>query len=88
MTQQTTADRHPGLSDASICRAEGWTVGTRLVGDEGYGPNILKITAVGETMVLARSVAIRQRGVEYRHGEHAWTLGCRDWQVYDGPVQP
>lgn len=24
---------------ASTCRANGWGVGTRLVGDEGYGPH-------------------------------------------------
>lgn len=80
-----------GLSDAAICRAMGWDVGTRLIADEGYGPTILSITAIGETSILARSVDIREDWFgrhEYRHRENSWTLACRDWQIYDGPVQP
>lgn len=40
-------------SDASIARAKGWMVGTRLIGDEGHGPSTIEITAIGRHHVLA-----------------------------------
>lgn len=41
------------MTDAEVARANGWTVGTRLVGDEGYGPATIEITAIGRANVLA-----------------------------------
>lgn len=61
--------------DAEVCRRNGWTVGTRLVGDEGYGPTVIEITAIGEELLLAKTLSPVARS------ETAWTLSCRDWAV-------
>lgn len=60
---------------ADICRANGWGPGTHLVGDEGYGPRIIRITAVGETCILAIAA---DRSDDW---EATWTLECRDWRA-------
>jgi hypothetical protein len=73
----TQGDHRPA---ADVCRAHGWAAGTRLVGDEGNGPTIIEITAVGERMILAKVVTTR--GVpEAWAREAVWTLECRDWRV-------
>lgn len=73
-----TLDSH--LSCAAICRENGWGVGTRLVGDEGYGPTVIEITAVSRDAILA--VHISHNGVLERHAsESQWFLGYRDWRV-------
>lgn len=61
------------FTDAELCRRNGWGAGTYLVGDEGYGPTTIEITAVGERCILARTVAPR------RASETTWTLRNRDW---------
>ena len=66
-------------SDAEICRERGWVVGTRLVGDEGNGPTIIEITAVGEREILAKPIS--HNGIPDRAGEGIWSLSYRDWQV-------
>lgn len=67
------------LSSAEICRQNGWGPGTRLVGDEGYGPTVIEITAVGRTGILA--LPISHNGIpEVRPYENSWTLDCRDWK--------
>lgn len=63
---------------ADICRARGWTAGTLLVGDEGYGPEVIRITAVGEQIVLARTVSRNGKGV--KSNEDSWCFACRDWK--------
>ena len=72
MSEYTTLNdwREPAL----ICCERGWTVGTILVGDEGYGPEEIVITAIGECEVLAR-VVNRPRT------EASWCLSHRDWKV-------
>lgn len=64
---------------AEICRERGWIPGTRLVGDEGYGPTIIKITAVGEESILAKTIS--HNGQASKIGEGLWVLWCRDWRV-------
>ena len=59
-----------------VCREHGWGVGTRLVGDEGYGPTEIVITAIGNQTLLARAIP--------NGTESPWTLSCRDWRE----VQP
>ena len=69
-------------NDAETCRASGWGPGTVLVGDEGDGPDAIRLTAVGERSVLAVHVAARRDGA-WRSGrgrECNWTLECRDWR--------
>ena len=67
-----------GESSADACRRLGWGVGTRIVGDEGYGPAVWRITAVGETSILKVTEGAQSSF------EGLATLGCRDWQLYDG----
>lgn len=64
---------------ADICRENGWSNGTRLVGDEGYGPTVIEITAVGERSILAKTVS--HNGQTSSVGECLWSLWCRDWHV-------
>jgi len=61
------------MGSVAICQERGWGVGTRLVGDEGYGPSVIEITAIGESHVLAKKIAPEL------WGENLWTLSCRDW---------
>ena len=70
---------HCGKPEAEICRERGWIAGTRLVGDEGWGPTVIEITAVGEELVLAKTITHNGKPPEWR-GETTWTLDCRDWQ--------
>lgn len=67
-------------SEADICRENGWEVGTRLVGDEGYGPTIIEITAIGERTMLAKMIS-HDGDTSKARGEASWALWCRDWQV-------
>ena len=67
---------------ADICRENGWTVGTRLVGDNGYGITIIEIAAIGGQAILARMVS--QHGLAVNAPEIPWRLSYRDWQVVPG----
>ena len=66
-------------SDAAICRKHGWKVGTRLVGDEGYGPTVIELTAIGERLVLAKEISHNGKPEESPY-EAMWTLMCRSWK--------
>jgi hypothetical protein len=66
------------MSSVETCRRNGWGPGTRLVGDEGYGPTVIRITAVGEEWILA--VAESHGGEELHPIEQVWTLESRDWR--------
>ena len=44
--------RHP--TSAQICRANGWTVGDVLEGEDEVSRDRIRITAIGEEHVLAR----------------------------------
>ena len=64
-----------------MCRENGWTVGTQLVGDEGYGPSVIEITAIGEETVLAKRIT------PVATGESSWILSCREWkQLWQGEL--
>lgn len=77
--EPTTRDlARKGLSDVGICLAKGWGPGTRLVGDEGSGPSIIHITALGASSILA--VLVSHNGkTERDRTESLWTLRHRDW---------
>ncbi len=62
------------MTDADLCRARGWRVGTQLEGDEGYGPTVIEITAIGERKVLAKTISPKARE------EKSWSLSRRDWR--------
>jgi len=72
-----------GMSNAEYCRSRGWGVGTRLVGDEGYGPTIIEITALGDEMLIAK--AISRNGEPVNDREAPWTLACQDWSTVPNP---
>ena len=63
--------------DVEKCRSNGWGVGTRLVGDEGYGPTVIEITAIGESHLLAKLLS--HNGKPRSGDESTWTLECREW---------
>lgn len=71
----------PGESSAAACRRLGWGPGTVLEGDQGYGTTRIRITAVGETSILA--VAVARRGKPVSDYETTWTLHHRDWHRAD-----
>jgi hypothetical protein len=49
-----------------------------LEGDEGYGPHLIKITAVGEERFLCRWNYQKGNGWERESGQT--TLSCRKWR--------
>jgi hypothetical protein len=67
------------VSDAQTCRDNGWGPGTRLVGDEGYGPTVIQITAVGAESILAKTVSHNGEPPRCLRSESTWTLAYRDW---------
>jgi len=67
-----------GKTEAETCRLNGWTVGTQLEGDEGYGPSVIQITAIGERDLLAKRIAYKGQPQVSR--ENSWTLSCREWR--------
>ena len=70
--------RYDYRSAAEICRENGWGVGTCLVGDAGYGPTVIQITALGDKIMLAKIISHRCVSAEY-HDAQAWSLSLRDW---------
>lgn len=76
-----TTHRTNGVAEADYCREHGLLPGTRLVGDEGYGPTVIEITGLGERKILA--TAISHKGVPIARCETTWTLSRRDWSVVD-----
>lgn len=67
-------------SDAEECRQRGFQVGDRLVGNEGYGPTVIQITAIGERSILAKTISHNGNADPCGGDEGIWTLTCRDWE--------
>jgi hypothetical protein len=65
-------------TSADFCRRMGWKVGTRLVGEEGYGATVIEITAIGERSILAKTIS-HAGDLSLACPEGCWTLSCRDW---------
>lgn len=74
-----------GETSADFCRRMGWAPGQHLVGDEGYGPTVVVLTAIGESRILAR-VVLDNGKPDPRSFEGSWTLECRDWQPCAPPA--
>lgn len=82
-----------GRTERETCDLNGWTVGTVLRGHEQWGDGrgiwtTIRLTAVGEETILARSIreertdpdgSITSSGPR-RDREGTWTLGLRDWR--------
>ena len=68
-----------GETETETCRLNGWSVGTVLVGDEGFGPEAIVITAIGEKSILAKKVRDNTGCAVENPEESLWTLKYRDW---------
>lgn len=66
-------DMRAGETTASFCRRMGYGPGTHLVGDEGYGPMTLVITAVGNRTILGYNL-------DTPEFETSWSLAHRHWK--------
>ena len=71
--------RHDNRHAADICRERGWSVGTCLAGDAGFGPTVIQITTLGDKVMLAKIVSHGCMSVVY-HDAQAWSLSLRDWR--------
>lgn len=78
-TSASTLNDH--REPAIICRERGWAAGTRLVGDEGCGPTVIEITAVGEQRILAKEISHNDKPPAFSDSEAMWVLWCRDWKA-------
>lgn len=87
MTWQRISTLRDHRPSAVICRERGWVPGTRLVGDEGQGPTIIEITAVGERSILAKTITHNGKVPWYAPSEGLWALYCRDWQPLPPPPE-
>lgn len=66
------------MRNYEICQRNDWKAGTRLVGDEGYGPTVIEIVFISQQTLIAK--AISHNGEAESHPmERTWTLACRDW---------
>lgn len=66
------------MNPADVARAKGWTEGTRIVGDEGYGPTVIEITEVTRSRLFAKRISHNGTPVTERR-DNSWVLYCRDW---------
>jgi hypothetical protein len=67
-----------GKTERETLELNGWGVGDILEGDEGYGPQWLVITAIGEETFLCRWKHCEEE--EFRHEAGNTTLACREWR--------
>lgn len=67
-----------GKTEAETLRLNGWGVGDVLEGDEGHGPDRIKITAIGDEFFLCHW----DYGAtgEYQRESRNTTLTCREWR--------
>lgn len=63
---------------AEVCREHGWRAGTRLAGSDHLGATVIKITAVGQRVLLARTISQNHHPAAYGY-ERSWRLSDRDW---------
>lgn len=70
-----------GKTERETLDLNGWGVGDVLEGDEGTGPERIKVTAIGEETFLCRWFD-RQSGT-YRDERGNTTLNYRTWRKVD-----
>lgn len=67
-----------GKTERETLDLNGWTVGDILEGDEGFGPDQIRITAIGEERFLCRW---KYQNQDYWSRESGnTTLSCREWR--------
>jgi hypothetical protein len=74
-----------GKTERETLELNGWGIGDILEGDEGYGPDRIKITGIGEERFLCRWDN-KCKGV-YAEESGFTTLNCRDWKKVFGPLE-
>jgi len=67
-----------GNTEAETLKLNGWGIGDVLEGDEGYGPDRIKITAIGNDIFLCLW-DYKSTGV-YNKESGNTTLRCREWK--------
>lgn len=70
-----------GRTERETCDLNGWGIGTRLVGDEGYGPTVIRLTYFTEKGGLI-AVAESRNDQPSNESESFWTLRNREWRVF------
>ncbi len=74
------------MNSADLCRQNGWTVGTVLEGDDGFGPDRIVITlrfngSRGKTMTnQTNEESILAKYIGPMGREALWNLSFRDWK--------
>lgn len=79
------------MTDAERCRANGWIPGDTLEGCSTTGAWArIRLTAVGESIVLARQVERRFREHPWeptRSLECSWPLDTREWRKVEQGIE-
>lgn len=65
------------MSSADFLRAKGWTPGTTLNGRKGEATATVKLTAIGETVALAKRLSSNGRADE--RPERMWNFISTGW---------
>ncbi len=74
-----------GKTERETLQLNGWGIGDVLEGDEGYGPDRIIITAIGEEAFICRW----DYGAKGKYGKENGntTLICRDWKKIEEQLQ-
>ena len=67
-----------GKTEAETLKLNGWSVGDILEGDEGYGPDRIWITRIGQERFLCRW-DYKCQG-QWGNESGSTTLSCRKWK--------
>lgn len=67
------------MTETQRLYALGGKVGTKLIGTDECGTDVIEITAIGEKTILAKCV--EKNGKPWDGHEGSWTLTLRDWKV-------
>lgn len=71
------------IPDAELCRLNAWHPGTRLIGtDEAGTVEVIEITAIGRTEVLAMLVMENDIPIPDQD-EMRWKLSMRSWRPHN-----
>lgn len=78
---RTVKTQNTRLSDAEICRRNGWKPGTLLSGTDKQGTSVICLTAIGEDTILAKKITQDGKPVNpIVNRECFWDLHLRDWR--------